>query len=519
MDILSFKPGHDGAVALISDETLIFSLEAEKDSFQRYSECHPTLFLSILERLDKVPEVIAMSGWFKAFQDNTMQPLGAGYFDHEIKNSISHKTRIFGKEVNFFSSSHLRSHILSAYSMSSIPQGQRCYCLVWEGILGSFYEIDENLNITHIKKIVDGPGNKYGFIYSLANPGSKSPFDTAAPGKVMALASFSDRSPYTSEEKELAELLLTYPSTKIIDKNDFKNYSIYNAGVESIEFKNFSGKFSDDIFNLFYNFAKQNLKKKLPLIISGGCGLNCEWNTKWKNSGIFEEVFVPPVPNDSGSAIGTAIDAQLYYTGKLKIDWKVYAGEEFVNDEDIPLEMLEEYDLDNEQIAHYLSHNNVIAWIQGKYEMGPRALGNRSLLASPLDKNMQNKLNKIKQRESYRPIAPICIEEDVSKYFEWQDSSPHMLYFQKVKTNKLPAITHVDGTARVQTVNSEQNEKIYRLLNEFKKITEFSVLCNTSLNFNGKGFINRTSDLLKYSKSQDLNGFVINDKFYKFKIK
>src|SRR5690606_9185166 len=133
----------------------------------------------------------------------------AGYFDHEIKNSISHKTRIFGKEVNFFSSSHLRSHILSAYSMSSIPQGQRCYCLVWEGILGSFYEIDENLNITHIKKIVDGPGNKYGFIYSLANPGSKSPFDTAAPGKVMALASFSDRSPYTSEEKELAELLLT----------------------------------------------------------------------------------------------------------------------------------------------------------------------------------------------------------------------------------------------------------------------------------------------------------------------
>ena len=191
------------------------------------------------------------------------------------------------------------------------------------------------------------------------------------------------------------------------------------------------------------------MQKKIPLLISGGCGLNCDWNTKWKDSNPFEEVFIPPVANDSGSAIGTAIDAQLYYTGKAKIEWSVYSGEDFINNE-ISLEDIDIYDLDYHNIAVFLSQNKVIGWVQGKYEIGPRALGNRSILASPLDNKMQFQLNKIKLRENFRPVAPICIEEDVSKYFDWKnEGSPYMLYFQRLRTDKLPAITHVDGTARV----------------------------------------------------------------------
>ena len=157
-------------------------------------------------------------------------------------------------------------------------------------------------------------------------------------------------------------------------------------------------------------------------------------------------MFVPPVANDSGSAIGTAIDAQLYYTGKAKIEWSVYDGEHFINDK-ISLEGIDIYDLDYQGVAIFLSQNKIIGWVQGKYEIGPRALGNRSILASPLDSKMQSKLNKIKLRENFRPVAPICIEEDVSKYFDWKGSSPYMLYFQRLKTDQLPAITHVDGTA------------------------------------------------------------------------
>ena len=126
--------------------------------------------------------------------------------------------------------------------MSPIPQGQRCYCLVWEGILEVFMKIDENLNIIHLKKIIDGPGNKYGFIYSLANPTVKSSFDTAAPGKVIGTQVFQIDL-LILQKKELAKFLLALPSTKIIDKDDFKKYSIYNAGVESIDLKILLGNF------------------------------------------------------------------------------------------------------------------------------------------------------------------------------------------------------------------------------------------------------------------------------------
>ena len=116
------------------------------------------------------------------------------------------------------------------------------------------------------------------------------------------------------------------PHLKLNAYEDLEHARYYNVGVDDPEFRNFAGIFSDRIFDVFYQFAKSNMKKRMPLIIAGGCGLNCDWNTKWKESGLFSEVFVPPVANDSGSAIGTAIDAQFHFTGNPKIDWNVYSG-------------------------------------------------------------------------------------------------------------------------------------------------------------------------------------------------
>lgn len=516
MNILSFKPGHDGTIAQIDNGKLIFSSEAEKDSFPRYTDISSSLFLNTMAHLNSLPDVLAISGYVKGFH-SVSTPLESGYFGYEAEKSIVRKQTFLGKKLDFFSSTHERSHILAAYGLSPLKQGEPCYVLVWEGNIGSFYEVDQYVKVTHLGHVLEDPGNKYAFIYSLADPNvisTKGRFRFSDAGKLMALTSFSDRAPYTKEEKELCDLILKQKSIILtLDKNDLSHTSIYNCGVESTRFKNFAGKFSDSIFDIFYDFAKQHLTKGYPLLISGGCGLNCDWNTKWKESGLFSDVFVPPVPNDAGSAIGTAVDALLYYTGKAKIDWDVYAGPRFIDDP-ITMSGLTVYDLNYDHIAHFLSEDKVIGWAQGNCEIGPRALGNRSILASPLNKSMQVKLNKIKQREGFRPIAPICIEEDVAKYFEWQGSSPHMLYFQWLKTDKLPAITHVDNSARVQTVNPEQNDKIYALLNAFKKQTGYSVLCNTSLNYNGMGFINRTSDLLNYSKQHGLDGFVVNDKFY-----
>jgi hydroxymethyl cephem carbamoyltransferase len=168
-------------------------------------------------------------------------------------------------------------------------------------------------------------------------------------------------------------------------------------------------------------------------------------------------------------------------------------------------------------IVEQLMKDEVIAWVQGKYEIGPRALCHRSLLASPFKASMHDKLNTIKQRESYRPIAPVCTEEDISRFFEWEGPSPYMLHFMKVKNSELKAVTHVDGTARAQTITKEQDERTYLLLRAFEKETGFPILCNTSLNFKGRGFINRMSDLIKYTQQTGIKVFVVNDKMYETK--
>lgn len=134
---------------------------------------------------------------------------------------------------------------------------------------------------------------------------------------------------------------------------------------------------------------------------------------------------------------------------------------------------------------------------------------------SPLARN--ERLNRIKNRESFRPIAPVCLEQDVALHFDLACASPYMLFFQKVLDARLKAVMHVDGKARAQTVSREQNARLFQLLTSFKAQGGIGVLCNTSLNFNGTGFINRASDLLTYARGAGLDGFVINDAFYLLK--
>jgi hydroxymethyl cephem carbamoyltransferase len=165
-------------------------------------------------------------------------------------------------------------------------------------------------------------------------------------------------------------------------------------------------------------------------------------------------------------------------------------------------------------VAIALNSGKVIGWAQGCCEIGPRALGNRSILAAPFSNEMRDRLNLIKGRTGVAPIAPVCLEEDVSMHFECSRPSPHMLYLHRAMDPRLKAITHVDNSARLQTVSRDQNAMIYGLLKEFKEISGVGVLCNTSLNFKGAGFINKTSDLYHYARSTGLDGFVAGITFY-----
>ena len=244
------------------------------------------------------------------------------------------------------------------------------------------------------------------------------------------------------------------------------------------------------------------------LCLGGGVALNGVANYRILKEGPFESVHIPPSPGDGGSAIGCA--QYLYYIHKKqrriivqdhakRIQENVYVGPSFSNDE--IRSFLEENNIDYEYLtreqllqttAKLISEQNVVGWYQGKIEWGPRALGNRSILADPRDSKMKDVLNeKIKHRELFRPFAPSILEEYVSEYFDLSIPSPYMLFVAKVKKpDKIPAVTHVDGTGRLQTVSREANPLYYDLINDFYKITGVPVVVNTSMNVRGEPIVN-----------------------------
>lgn len=526
MDVVAYNPGHDGAVAHLRDGELLLSLEAEKDSNYRYTPLGGSELLAAFGHLERVPDVLAVGGWWPRDDRPTRVHGHAGYRGVSTDDFIIEDRQLFGSPISYFSSSHERSHLLCSYGMSPFPQGQPCYALIWEGEIGAFYEIDADANVTLVADVLSQPGNRYAATYGLADPtfpkdASFSRLSDA--GKLMALTSFATRNVATADEEDLMAFLLSSPDVRLNSYADLASAPHLDVGLEDAEFRNFAGIFSDRLFETFHQFAAQNLHHGWPLLIGGGCGLNCDWNSRWRASGLFEEVFVPPVANDSGSAIGTAVDAQRHYTGNAKITWDVYSGLLFDsgNSGDIgsadgttDLSAFDVQEVSYADVADMLEGGLILGWVNGRYEVGPRALGNRSILAAPFETATRDRLNGIKQREQYRPIAPVCLASDAADWFHCTEPSPHMLYTFEARTNALAAVTHVNGTARLQTVTHESNERLADLLLAFKARTGFGVLCNTSLNLHGRGFINNTADLAAYVTDHKLDGFVLDGRAY-----
>ena len=402
---------------------------------------------------------------------------------------------------------------MCSFGLSEFPQGEPCYALIWEGAIGDFYLIHPDLSFERLGRPLWEPGSKYSFPYHVADENPEPLLSGDWPGKVMALAAFHPPGPPDPEEQRFIDFLFRRFKWGQVWRDAFQWSPFYRIGVESSEFKSLARRVSDAIFDRFYHFAERNLDQRYPLVIGGGCGLNCEWNSRWRESGLFADVFVPPCTNDSGAALGTAIDAQFHLTGSAKVTWDVYAGLPF-RDDVTPPTCYRCYPMTEPHVARLLAGGAVLGWVQGRYEMGPRALGNRSLLAEPFREATRDRLNQIKRRAAYRPIAPICLKHEARQHFEMDYPSPHMLYFYRVRNPRLQAVTHVDNTARVQTVTRRENMAIAALLEAFRNETGCGVLCNTSLNFPGRGFINSMQDLVRYSDEHELDGFVVDRKLY-----
>ena len=220
------------------------------------------------------------------------------------------------------------------------------------------------------------------------------------------------------------------------------------------------------------------------LVFMGGCALNASANTKlWD---IFYDVWIMPNPGDAGSALGAA--AALYGN---HVEWQgPYLGHAIGSD----------YPVDD--ILNSLVENGIAPVANGRAEYGPRAFGNRSILADPRDPNIKDKVNLIKKRELFRPFAPVVLEEHASEWFDMKATSPYMQYtFVCKQPNVIPSVVHADGTSRVQTVNQKQHPGLYMLLKKWHAITGVPVLLNTSLNIKGQPLLNDLIDVDEWIKT------------------
>ena len=508
MRILGLNAGHDGAFTAVEDGRLLFCEEAEKNSFRRHRALTSTSVINAVQHLDGVPDVIAHGGGWGE---------GAGY--HGANGSLRRETSVLGRPGTLVLTTHERAHILSSIALAPRHEPTVRAALVWEGLLGKLYLVDERCYITTEVEVLDMPGSRWALLFALADAefpdAGAVPRDTDA-GKLMALAAYGDADDPGPAATKIVDRILTLPMKDVwpASKWRFRDTPVYNAGVEAEVTKAAAALLSRRIFDTYANAAREHLPPGLPLFVSGGCGLNCDWNRMWQDLGHFSSVFVPPCPNDAGLAIGAAADAQLVLTADPFIEWSVYTGLEFDWDHDPDPAIWRKRPADDGAIAAALADGRVFAWVQGRAELGPRALGNRSLLADPSSASARDQLNQIKQREGYRPIAPVCRVEDLADTFDTGFEDPYMLYFRMVLTDRLPAVTHVDGTARCQTVSEETNPRLHDLLCAVAARTGIGALCNTSLNRRGLGFLNRTSDLERYCLRRLVDDMVINDAWF-----
>jgi carbamoyltransferase len=251
--------------------------------------------------------------------------------------------------------------------------------------------------------------------------------------------------------------------------------------------------------------------KNCNLIFTGGSALNIKWNTALRESGWFKEVWVPPFPNDSGSAFGMAATHWLLNNEFAPVVWTAFDGP-----------VIEEGDIKSRRkrwiasraeprdVSIILASNteDAVVVLNGCAEVGPRALGNRSILMSAVRKENKALLNEWKKREDFRPVAPICLEEHAREYFSPGTPDPYMLFDHRViesKKTEVPAIVHVDGTARLQTVAFDSITITREILEEYYTLTGIPLLCNTSANLNGHGFFPDIATAMDWCEHNEIN--------------
>ncbi|HZT09189.1 MAG TPA: carbamoyltransferase C-terminal domain-containing protein [Chloroflexota bacterium] len=256
------------------------------------------------------------------------------------------------------------------------------------------------------------------------------------------------------------------------------------------------------------------------LCVAGGVGLNCVMNARLRDEGPFRRMWVQPAAGDAGTSLGAALWVDAHERAGAERCYRmddVFLGPSFSDDEierfltwaKIPFRRLEDVP---RETAEILAEDKIVGWFQGRMEFGPRALGARSILASPIHASMQERLNEIKDREDFRPVAPVVLEEEAPNWFRGAATSPFMLFVHEVLpevADRIPAVRHIDGTARIQTINRSQHPVYYDLVRAFSRRTGVPILVNTSFNTRGEPIVCTPRDAVECFWSSPLDALAI----------
>jgi len=562
--------GHDSAATLTIDGKVVFATEEERMNREKHSGAFPiesikaalnyeNITISDIDHVvvswdpsisySKIPTYV-IQNWktlpiliSEMFTWKREENLGMLTYLKDIKNIPNTLQNYFpDNKINFkfHMLNHHMSHAASCYYPSGFEKaailtidgaGEWSTCMLGYG---------DGLQINTLDT-VDTPYSLGAFYQAISRYlGFKL---LEGPGKLMGLAPYGDKK--SNEYYKLKKLITLLPSGKFeIDMDYFAYHYTRKTGVS----KKFIELFGEENKNNAKEWTKRELniaaaaqevveetilhmatilKKRTNaeyLCMAGGVALNSVANGLIAKSGLYKEIFIQPATGDSGTSLGATL---LLHNNILKksrnfIQKDSFLGPSYSSDDykealdlaKLDYKQVEEDDLYSE-VAKIIQDGNIVSWFQGRMEFGPRALGNRSFLATPLIADMKDILNKrVKFREPFRPFAAIVLEEDVGKYFDFEYKNPYMLFVFNVREkykNIIPAITHVDGSCRIQTVNKEENPHIYKLLLEFKKLTGHSIVINTSYNIKGEPIVCSPKEAINSYMNADVDCLIMGN--------
>jgi len=552
---------HDSAAAIIKDGKVIAAVEEERFTRNKFDDDFPKNAIDYcIKEANISPNEIELVAFydksvlkFERLLDNyiAVAPRGLrSFLDvipkwlHKrlwIKDEIKKHLKGFGGKIIF--PEHHLSH--AAYTFFTSPFNESAILTVdgvGEWTTASFGQAeDTNIQLTDDIRWPHSLGLFYSaFTYYLGFKVNEGEY------KLMGLSSYGDPKYYDLIKKELIDIkddgsihlnmkYFAFTHDKVMTNKKFENLFGCPVRKEDSEAKQIHYDIAasaqlvlEEVLLKMVNHVYEKTHKE-NLCLGGGVALNGVANYKILKEGPFKNVYIPPSPGDAGSAIGCALYA--YYSfcknqrtiekdNDVMMSNNVWLGPKYSNSEiksfldskNIIYQKLE-YDELIRKTVELISEQNVVGWYQDKMEWGPRALGNRSILADPRNAKMKDILNeKIKHRESFRPFAPSILEEYAAEYFDLTVPSPYMLLVTKVKKpDTIPAVTHVDGTGRVQTVSKKSNKLYYELINEFFKLTGVPVLINTSMNVRGEPIVDTPEQAYSMILKTDMDYLVMGN--------